>query len=292
MGIAAGTAALIGGGIAAAGAVGAAVIGSGATSKAAAATTQAADTAAGAVTRNYDLSAAALQPWQQSGLAANQTINSFLGLTPTQPAAQPQQTNALAQYGGQQGGFASMMAGGFGFDPSQFGVDPSNYAVNGTPYLSQQTGIAQQVQPVNAADGFKQYIANSDYGFQFGQGANKVNSGYAGAGTLQSGAAMKALEGYRQNLQQGYRGEYIGALGNQQSLGLTAAQAQAGVGGNAANSLANIYQNKGDNLANAALASGQNSANLVNSLATIGSGIFGKSGGGAVGGSNGGYRTY
>jgi len=184
-----------------------------------------------------------------------------------------------------------------GFDPSvlsQPGMDPSLYSQflpAGTPYLSQQTGMPQQnampqAQPISAQDGFKNYIANSDYGFQFGQGANKVNSGYAGAGTLQSGAAMKGLEDYRQNLQQGYRGEYIGALGNQQSLGLTAAQAQAGVGGNAANSLANIYQNKGDNLANAALASGQNGANLANSLGTIGAGIFSNRGGGS---SNGGY---
>jgi len=261
---------IIGGAIAAAGAVASSAISSSSASKAATATTAAADKSAEVVQRNYDLSAAALQPWQQSGLAANQTINSFLGLQPTQAPAQPtQQPNALSQYGG-QGGFASMMAQGFGFDPSQF---MANYQQNAMP--TQQ--VAQPTaQPVNAADGFKQYIANSDYGFQFGQGANKVNSGYAGAGTLQSGAAMKGLEDYRQNLQQGYRGEYIGALGNQQSLGLNAAQAQAGVGGNAANSLANIYQNKGDNLANAALVSGQNSANMVNSLATIGAGIFGK----------------
>jgi len=255
--------------VAAVGAVASSAIGSSSASKAAAATTAAADKSAEVVQRNYDLSAAALQPWQQSGLAANQTINSFLGLQPTQaPAAPAQQANALSQYGG-QGGFASMMAQGFGFDPSQF---MANYQQNAMP--TQQ--VAQPTtQPVNAADGFKNYIANSDYGFQFGQGANKVNSGYAGAGTLQSGAAMKGLEDYRQNLQQGYRGEYIGALGNQQSLGLTAAQAQAGVSGNAANSLASIYTNQGQNQAAIAAAQGNNSKSLVNSLSTIGAGIFG-----------------
>jgi hypothetical protein len=136
-------------------------------------------------------------------------------------------------------------------------------------------GLAPQDQQAQARDQFRNFISNSDYGFQFDQGANAVNSGYAGAGTLQSGAAMRGLEDYRQGLQSGYRGQYMGMLGNQQQLGFGAASAQAGVGQNFANSMSNIYQNQGDNLANAALLKAQNNSQMFNSLAMLGSNAFG-----------------
>ncbi len=261
--------AIIGGAIAAAGAVGGAVLGGKSVGKAADATTAAADRSAAVVERNYDLSSAALQPWQAGGLQAFNTVNSFLGLSPTQQTLPTQQPDAMAQFQPGTGTINGLMT-----------WRQRAAAAQGLPTAQPTQQTAQpmtqyQTSGVNPQDGFRQYIQNSDYGFKFGEGANAVNSGYAGAGTLQSGAAMKALEEYRQNLQQGYRGEYLGALGNQQSLGLTAAQAQAGVGGSAANSLANIYTNQGSNLANAALVGGQNNAALVNSLATIGAGIFG-----------------
>ena len=278
-----------------------------AANQAAEATTAAADKSAAVIRENYQDSAAALKPWQDSGLAANQTINSFLGLAPTQqPAQQPNALTGLGQLPGLIKGYTggtfdlsgnqvTPANGGYdfsaliqaGFDPSvlsQPGMDPSLYSQflpAGTPRLSQQTGTTQptynQQQRVDAQDGFKNYIANSDYGFQFSEGANKVNSGYAGAGTLQSGAAMKGLEDYRQNLQKGYRGEYIGALGNQQSLGSAAAAAQAGVSQNMGNSLATIFTNQGSNLANAALAkSGASTGGAIgNALGLLGGGIFG-----------------
>src|SRR5690606_13599881 len=93
--------------------------------------------------------------------------------------------------------------------------------------LNSMLGIGD---PNIGRDAFNQYIANSDYRFQFGEGANKINSGYAGAGTLQSGSAMKDLERFRQDLQAGYRGEFNSLLGNQQGVGLAGASALAGVG--------------------------------------------------------------
>ncbi len=254
-------------GIGAAASVGSAVIGGNAAGKAADATTAAADKSAAVVQRNYDLSAQALQPWQSGGLQAFNAVNSFLGLSPTQqqslPTAQP---NALSQL--QPAGTGTINAlMNWGRQPP--GIQPTMQAQS----PMQQTAMAPAYNP---QDGFRQYIQNSDYGFKFGEGANAVNSGYAGAGTLQSGAAMKALEDYRQNLQQGYRGEYLGALGNQQSLGLTAAQAQAGVAGNAGNSLATIYTNQGDNIANASLASARNTTNSLGNFTNMMGSILGR----------------
>lgn len=124
-------------------------------------------------------------------------------------------------------------------------------------------------------DAFRTFIDNSDYAFQFGQGADRVNSGYAGAGVLRSGAAMKGMEDYRQNLQAGYRGEFNNLLANQQAVGLGAGSALAGVGQNYVNTVSANNNNAGTAAANAALIKGAN--NPWNSVALLGGTIFGRS---------------
>lgn len=268
--------AIIGGAIAAVGAIGSAAIGSKAAKKAGQAQTQAADASAQVQRDIYSQNKQTLSPFVNQGAPASYAINSFLGLTPTQQPQQ-QQPNALAQFQGQSYGFEGMDGPGRFFSAQEPDVYGAN-SIGGAPWGGgpfQQVQQTQQPGMVSGRDAFKSFIDNSDYGFQFGQGANKVNSGYAGAGTLQSGAAMKALEDYRQNLQSGYRGEFLNALGNQQGVGLSAAGAQAGVGTNFANSLGTINQNKADALSNVALLKAQNTGQAINSLATIGSNIFG-----------------
>lgn len=127
-------------------------------------------------------------------------------------------------------------------------------------------GLGTAAQSQQAAKAFGQYIQNSDYGFQFGTGSNALNSGLATGGTLQSGAAMKDLERFRQNLQAGYRNEFAGGVANQQALGLGAASAQAGVGQNYTNTVTANNTNAANALSNAALVRGQN-----NPLAAIAS---------------------
>jgi len=119
---------------------------------------------------------------------------------------------------------------------------------------------------------FGQYIQNSDYGFQFGTGSNALNSGLATGGTLQSGAAMKDLERFRQNLQAGYRNEFAGGVANQQALGLGAASAQAGVGQNYTNTVTANNTNAANALSNAALIRGQN--NPLSALASTAGGFL------------------
>lgn len=285
--------AIVGGLIAGAGAIGAAKIGSNATKNAANATAQAADRSADVIEQNYNKSAAALAPWQQQGLQANAMINSALGLAPTQPAQSygtPQasyQPNALMNpaYGQDYGR-------GMWNDYSQLSPNSLGDMTNGGWVPGPITGYGggtfnpdgTQVTPgtvnttVNPQSALDTYLNSTGYKFQLGEGLKAVNSGWAGRGLLQSGAALKSLNNYGQGMAQQGFGNWLGALGNQQDTGFRAASAQAGVSQGLGNSLASIYQNQGANAANAALIGGQNSAQLVNSLATIGAGIFGKQG--------------
>lgn len=234
-------AALIGGAIAAVGGIGSAIISNKGASKAADATTQAANQATGFQTDMYNRNALALQPWQQSGLAANRQIDAMLGI------------------GGAQQMVSQAPAGEFGMG-------------------GQGLQGPQNTMGANPWDGFKSYLAGSDYAFQFDRGANALNSGYAGSGMVKSGAAMKGLEQFRQGLQSGYRGEYMGALGNQQALGFNAASAQAGVGQNTANNLSNIAMSRGESLANSALVKSQNTANALGGAFNTGAYLYGRYG--------------
>lgn len=264
-------AAVIGGAIAAVGSVGAAVIGSSGARSAANATQQAADTAAAVQRENYNRSAAALAPWQQSGLAANAQINALLGL-PVQQQTAPT-GNALTGSGTQVPRWVSRWGGQAVND---LGIGGSNFLGDNTVYGGAATATPALTPQQQAQNAFDIYRNSTGYQFRLNQGLNAVNSGYAGAGTLKSGAAMKAINDYGQGMATQEFGNYLGALGNQQQLGFGAASAQAGVGQNTANSLAQIYSNQGNNMANAALARSSNAANALNSVAGIGANIFGQ----------------
>ena len=245
----------------------------------------------------YGQNQQALAPFMQRGNVAGDYINAMLGL----PSGVAGNSAATYNMGGQQGfptqqGNQAVPYGqDYMFSPNQFG---GPYGMSGNDYRGQitnagffpqqfgptaqgggtQTGGIAQTQGVttqNAQDAFGQYIKNSDYGFQFGQGSNALNSGYAGAGTLQSGAAMKAMEKFRQDLQSGYRNEYMGALGNQQGVGLSGASALAGVSQNFANTMTNNNNSAGNALANAALVKGNNG--IGNVISGIGGNLFGYS---------------
>lgn len=295
-------AAIIGGAIAAVGGVGSAVISSKGASNAAKASQAASDKASDTQTQIYNQNALTLAPWQQSGLRANSAINAMLGLNAEQQ--QLPQMNGGQGYPTQQPNEAMTYGQDYGYSPNQYG---GQYGMGGNDYRGQITnggflpqrflpqrfgptaqgnmtasgGISIQPQGVttqNAQNAFGQYIKNSDYGFQFGQGSNALNSGYAGAGTLQSGAAMKAMEKFRQDLQSGYRNEYMNALGNQQAVGFSAASAQAGVGQNYANSIGNIAMQNGANQANASLVKSANTSNAIGSVANIAGNLYGRYG--------------
>lgn len=202
------------------------------------------------------------------GLGAG-ALGSVLG-SKSQNKAATQAANAQTQVAQQNNALAQWMYGQNRDVLSPY-VNRGNEAGGG---LQSMLGFGDQEQGRGL---FRNYIQNSDYGFQFGEGANALNSGYAGNGTLQSGAAMKDLEKYRQNLQAGYRNEFMNALGNQQGVGLGAGSALAGVGQNYVNTVGANNQNAADALSNSALMKGQNNP-FANTLSLLGGGLFGMAG--------------
>ncbi len=272
----------IGGGLLAGGA-GAAISASSASKASKKASNIAAQTAAdnNALTRDiYEQNKQTLSPYVNQGVPASYALNSFLGLTPTQAPQQQMQPNAMSQFqpsGMITEGFDGAQGGYNGYQP-----EVMNTLNGGNPAMGQYApgggiggGLPQNQPMTSGQDAFRQFIQNSDYGFQFGEGANRVNSGYAGQGTLQSGAAIKGVEDLRQNLQQGYRGEFLNLLGNQQGVGASAAAAQAGVATQMGNTISANNNSAGTAAANAALAK-QNG--FANALSLGGGALFGLGG--------------
>lgn len=237
----------------------------------------AADQSAAVLRENYDKSAAALAPWQRSGLQANDAINALLGLGGGGFSGGPDYAqiapNPMSQFMGGQG--AAMDQYGFLGDAR---MSPMGFPLQGgmqygqpVPQPASGTAATQSAQQ-RYENAFDNYRKSTGYQFRLNQGLDAVNSGYAGAGTLKSGAAMKAINDYGQNMASQEFANYLGALGNQQAIGSNAASAQAGVSQNLGNSLAQIAMQRGDNNANAALAQG--GSGFGNALSLLGGGLF------------------
>lgn len=279
--------AIIAAGVGAVGAIGGGLLANKGASKAAKATTQAADQSAQITSQIYGQNQAALAPWQQSGMQANSLINAALGMGGGRAQPQVQSYYSGANPAGQPMGFEQ--AQGYNAqNPGQFqrnallGVDyatPGDVSGYGGGTWNASGGAmapGNAVTPQQSANSAFDIFRNSTgYQFRLGQGLDAVNGGYAGRGTLQSGAAMRAINDYGQGMASQEFGNWLGSLGNQQALGFSAASAQAGVGQNYANSLANIYQNQGANQANAALLKAQNTGQMFNSLGVLAGNAFG-----------------
>jgi hypothetical protein len=145
------------------------------------------------------------------------------------------------------------------------------YTQAGNPAGTQMNALLGVGGNQAAADSaFQQYLGSSGYQFRLGEGMNALNSGYAGAGVLQSGAAMRGAQEYGQNFASNEFGNYMQMLDNQQRLGLSATLGQAGLGQSYVGTVTNNNWMNADNQGNAALIRGQN-----NPFATALSGIGG-----------------
>lgn len=151
----------------------------------------------------------------------------------------------------------------------------TNNALAGQVYQQSSNALAPYTQAGNPAGtqinsmlglsgapaqtaGFNQFRNSTGYQFRLREGMNQLNSGYAGAGVLQSGAAMRGAQEYGQNFASNEYSNYMGLLDNQQRLGLSATMGQAGLG---QSYVGNVTQNNlgaGQDQANAALMRGQN----------------------------------
>ena len=238
--------------------VGGAVISGNAASKAANAATDAANQSAAVQREQLQAAKTALNPYQQVGIPAANTLNALLGLGGTAGTAGTPGVQDFAAYTTSQPDLvADWQRYHSNMTPEQYGqYHYSTYGQNegrvvpttgGTPGTPGTDGSAA------AQAAFDQYRKSTGYDFRVNQGMNAVNSGYAGRGAIKSGAAMKAINDYGQGMASQEFGNYLNALGNQQSLGMSAGSALAGVGQNYANSLGNVYMQNGANQANSAI---------------------------------------
>lgn len=173
-----------------------------------------------------DMAFRRLDPFGNRGNAAGNAINALLGLGGSEvmggPARMelPMQPNALSQFQGGAGqpyglGDVPMMGGQFA---------PFNAVAQG----GAQPMTAQQAQE----NAFERFRNSTGYQFRLSEGQDALNSGFAGSGLLQSGAALRALDDYRQGMAASEFGNYMGMLGGQQAVGAGAGSALAGVGQN------------------------------------------------------------
>ncbi len=122
------------------------------------------------------------------------------------------------------------------------------------------SGVSVNVTPSSAMNAFNTYKGSDGYQFRVGEGLNALNTGYAARGAINSGAAMKAIDTYGQGQASDEFGKYLGYLNNQQQIGLSGANALAGVNTNFANQVSSNNNNAAGAAGNAAIGT----ANAIN----------------------------
>lgn len=231
------------------------------------------------------------------------TTNPFADLIPAAPGSTIPSTNTTGS-GPLQGprptpaGFRD--ADGVGIDTAAFRAARATYqgrpaptggggapatGTPGTPAPGTPPGAAPGAAPSGTTAAVTNFANSAGMQFQLQEAANAINHRYAGAGQLQSGAAMKAISDRSQDIAlNNFFMPYVGLLGNQQAVGAGAASSIAGVGSSFANNAAGInaglangitgingamggaIANGANNAGNLALANGQNSANMWNQV--------------------------
>ena len=148
-----------------------------------------------------------------------------------------------------------------------------------TPPVAAPT--APPMTGAEAAAAWDQFRNSTNYQFREAQGLEAINQGYAARGTLQSGAAQKALLEWNQNYAANELANYQNLLAGQQAMGVGAAGAVAGQGqalvgqvtannNSAGQAAANAALIQGQGAANSALVQGQGAANM---WGTVGSAV-------------------
>lgn len=202
-------------------------------------------------------------PWRQTGVNALNRLNMLYGFSAPSPNTVPTPTpNTIPPQGGQTGGSSGPFGGLFGgilgaLSPQQYQQLQQTYPnlqlpAQGTPStVPAQPPVSQQQQTMN-------WLAmDPGYQFRLTEGANAVNTNYAGRGLYNSGAAAKAMQKYGQDYASGEFNNAYNRLSNLAGLGQTAnqqmqqaGQAFASGAGNTlmqnAQNLGSSYQQKGN----------------------------------------------
>lgn len=140
------------------------------------------------------------------------------------------------------------------------------------PYMSQggpaTASINSLLYGTDGGASLKALEESPGYQFRQRQGNSALNTQWAARGLLNSGAAQKSAMKFNQDFASGERTTRLNELMQQQGVGLTAANALAGVSTNFANQVGGQNNALASVQANAALANGQSSANLFGAAAS------------------------
>lgn len=250
----------------------------------------------------YDQNRGALNPWQERGNTAGRAYNALLGLGEVPPGQtnsnMPERVDLPMQYGASDlinpyGGQAFRQQGfnedygiiNGGFDgPGGLPINPILQEQASIPQPQYQTAPAQPDQmaggvtaPSPYQQAFDNYRNSTGYQFRLNQGVNALGANWAARGLKGSGAALRSVQDYGQNIASNEFGNYMNMLLNQSNMGLSAANAQAGVGTNYAGQVTANNNAGADAAANAALLRGQANSNLFGNIAGVAGNVFGSS---------------
>jgi len=199
-------------------------------------------------------------------------MNALLGL-PTGAVAAQGAAGAPTDYTGYVQSSPDLMqewsrvAPEFGGNMGAYGQFHWNtYGQNEGRQIPQAQGQVTAATPTSAANAFDAFRNSTGYQFRLNEGNDALNSAYAGAGTLRSGAAGKAFQRYNQDYASNEFGNYMGYLGNQQSVGLQAGSALAGVSQSYANNVTALNGQQGQNIANSAVAKANNTNSMIGGI--------------------------
>jgi hypothetical protein len=118
------------------------------------------------------------------------------------------------------------------------------------------------------------------YQFRFKEGLRALDRQAAARAGLQSGAALKAAQGYGQDLASQEFGAAYNRLASMANVGPQAAGVMSNLGQNYATNVGNIYQQQGNTAANAALARGSAYSGGLNQLGYLAGRYYGQPSGG------------
>lgn len=217
----------------------------------------------------YNQNKAALAPWQQSGLQANSILTGALGFGGG-TATNQQMPNVQAQFQGDNPDSSGMRFGSGLQSPFEtVGGDP--WGFNRPSVLQGSPGTMSVAQtPQQAANSaFDIYKGSTGYNFRVNEGMRALNGGYAGAGVLQSGAAIKGALNYGQNIASAEYNNWLASVGQVAQTGFNAASAQAGVSQTYANNASALNSQNAATQAQLQLQRGQNTANTIGALGQI-----------------------
>lgn len=141
-----------------------------------------------------------------------------------------------------------------------------NQGYMANPLISGALGMGDAAGAQKAFDTFR---SGTDYNFRLGQGIDAVNSSAATRGLVNSGANLKNITAYGQEMAKGSFNDWLSRLLTQQGVGLQGASALAGVSNNFGNQIAG-QQTAIGNARAGQWATGANTVNNgINSLAQL-----------------------